>query len=381
MEQQARQIVGWLGDDYDCRIIDGRQAFAALDDCQLLVVMGLHWSGMGADWAGNLAYEPLLPHHQAAFEAYIASGRPVLAHHGAIASYDDWPRFGELLGFTWVWGVTTHSPVGDHAVQVLPTGHPVVAGVGDYTLHDELYYDMRITPDLRPTAHAEATWDGRRLPMVLTAEGGAWRAPGALSIWPTAMTCVRSPAQPSASSGSTAFVGCLEKRRKGTMTQHDPAHRYRAAIIGVGKAGDLTAGRTGSYQIGYTHARSYLENPRIDLVRLRTSMRQTWQRICLPCGGIGSTCRWTMPRPSGRWKHWRSSGKGYKIQFTQQLHGVAGPFPTEKSNAIHRILTLCQRSHPVCNCTPGPPDLAGPGPHRWPSWRRARSNRRNAPYG
>lgn len=175
--EQARVIQGWLGPDFDCATYDGVDAFMHLDDCDLLVIMGLHWTGMSADRSGNLVYRPMTLAHQHALEMYVASGRPVLCHHGSIASYDDWPRFGELIGFAWIWGVTSHSELGDHQVRILPTGHPVVAGVSNYTIHDELYHDVRIAPGMQVAVHAEATWQGRMLPMVFTGESG--RTPGA----------------------------------------------------------------------------------------------------------------------------------------------------------------------------------------------------------
>ncbi len=165
-------IARWLGTSASCEMHEGVSAFEALDDCDLLVLMGLHWTGMTAEWAGSLPYHPLEDRHKQAFEAYIGSGRPVVSHHGAIASYDDWPRFGELIGFTWVWGETTHSPLDSHQVRVLPTGHPITAGVGDFDIYDELYYNIRIIPGLNPTSHAAAEWDGADHPMILTAEGG-----------------------------------------------------------------------------------------------------------------------------------------------------------------------------------------------------------------
>jgi type 1 glutamine amidotransferase len=170
--EQARAVASWLGPGYACEQREGRAAFDDLDGCDLLVLMGLHWTGMREAGAGSLPYEPLEERHRASFERYVASGRPLLCHHGAIASYDDWPRFGELAGFTWVWGVTSHSPIGEHRVRVLPTGHPVVAGVEDYALVDELYYDVRITPGLTPAVLAVAEWDAAERPTVLTAEGG-----------------------------------------------------------------------------------------------------------------------------------------------------------------------------------------------------------------
>ena len=169
---QAQQIAGWLGAGYDCRIADGLAAFDLLDDCDLFVAMGLHWTGMDADWAGNLTYHPLQPRQQAAFEAYVASGRPVIAHHGGIASYDDWPRYGELLGFTWVWGETTHSPLGEYTVNIKPVAHPIVAGVSDYTLIDELYYNVQVTPGLETEVLATAEWEGSARPMIVVGQGG-----------------------------------------------------------------------------------------------------------------------------------------------------------------------------------------------------------------
>jgi type 1 glutamine amidotransferase len=176
--EQARAAAGWLGDRFAYDFIEGAAAFDALGGCDLLVLMGMHWTGSSTNaWAGNRPYEPLGDRQQAAFEGYVASGRPLLVHHGAIASYDDWPRFGELRGLSWVWGETDHPPFATFPVRVLPTGHPVVAGVEDFQIDDELYYNVRVAPGIAVAAHAVATHGGVDHPMVLTAEGG--RAEGA----------------------------------------------------------------------------------------------------------------------------------------------------------------------------------------------------------
>jgi type 1 glutamine amidotransferase len=166
VETQARAIARWLGDGYRHEIVEGLPAFERLDDVDLFVLMGLHWTGLGE------AYRPMTDAHKAAFEAYVRSGRPMLAHHGAIASYDDWPRFGDLVGFAWIWGTTSHSPIQQHRVHVLRTGHPVVEGVEDFEVFDELYYKVKIADGLRPQMHAVAPWDNVGQPMVFTAEGG-----------------------------------------------------------------------------------------------------------------------------------------------------------------------------------------------------------------
>lgn len=170
--EQAQQIAGWLGAAYECEIVDGVAAFDRLDACDLFVAMGLHWTGMDADWAGNMVYRPLQARQQAALAAYVASGRPIIAHHGGIASYDDWPCYGELLGFTWVWGETTHSPLGEYTVCIEPIAHPVTAGVSDFTLLDELYYNVQVSPGVETQILATADWGGVARPMIIAAEGG-----------------------------------------------------------------------------------------------------------------------------------------------------------------------------------------------------------------
>ena len=167
VDQQAHRITEWLGTSFACQQYDGVDAFDRLDDCDLLVPMGLHWRGMAP-----LPYRPMEETHQKAFRNYVASGRPLIAHHGAIASYDDWPSFGGLIGFSWVWQLTTHSPLGDYDIKVLPTSHPVIKDVADYRLHDELYYNIQIAAEFKPTVHADVLWDAVRRPMVMTAEGG-----------------------------------------------------------------------------------------------------------------------------------------------------------------------------------------------------------------
>lgn len=167
VNEQAGVIINqWLGPDYACHTAESLAAFEHLNECDLLVLMGMHWTG----WEGR--YRSPSDVHRRALEKYVYSGRPILSAHGAIASYDDWPRFGELVGFTWVWGTSSHSLIAEHRVRVLHTGHPIVEGLDDFSIVDELYYDLRISPGMEVRVHADAEWAGRRLPMLMTAEGG-----------------------------------------------------------------------------------------------------------------------------------------------------------------------------------------------------------------
>jgi type 1 glutamine amidotransferase len=175
--EQASLILEDSAGLYDSEIVDGASAFDNLSDVDLLVVMGLHWTGMSDAWAGNLTYVPLNDAQKAGFRDFVASGRPLLCYHGGIASYDDWPEFGQLLGYQWRWGVTYHSPVGAHPVTVEKTPHPLLEEVGDFTLTDELYYNYQITPDLKIEVLGHAKFHGAVMPMIFAGQGG--RIPGA----------------------------------------------------------------------------------------------------------------------------------------------------------------------------------------------------------
>lgn len=86
-----------------------------------------------------------------AIPAYVAGGGRLLALHGASICFDDWPQWGEVVGARWVWDRSSHPPVGEMEVRVV-TGHPLTAGVADFTIVDEAYGFMDLQPDVVPLA-------------------------------------------------------------------------------------------------------------------------------------------------------------------------------------------------------------------------------------
>ena len=166
----ARKLSGvlseWLGNDFAYHTADSLAAFEHLNECDLLILLGMHWSG----WENR--YRSPSETHRRNLEKYVASGRPVVSANGSPASYDDLPRFGELIGFTIHSPAASHTPVQPHAIRVIPTRHPIMTGIGDYTIVDELYYDMTMSDGMDVQVHAQTQWEQRRLPIVITAEGG-----------------------------------------------------------------------------------------------------------------------------------------------------------------------------------------------------------------
>ncbi len=169
--EQAERVSDWLGDRAVCVAVEGNQAFEQLDECDLFVPMGTIWQGLPE------GYTPLDEAQKQGLREFCASGKPLLIHHGAVACYNDWDEIQPLYGIQWVRDESTHSPFDTYPVEVRATGHPVIAGVDDFSIADEIYYNLTIRPEGNWQTHATADWLDEPRPMVLTSNGG--RVPGA----------------------------------------------------------------------------------------------------------------------------------------------------------------------------------------------------------
>jgi type 1 glutamine amidotransferase len=87
--------------------------------------------------------------------AFAESGKGIVVLHHAIADYQDWPWFEELVGGRYLlkadgeWKASTYRH--DVELFVKPAGsHPIVEPVGPLQLLDETYKGMRISPKVAP---------------------------------------------------------------------------------------------------------------------------------------------------------------------------------------------------------------------------------------
>jgi type 1 glutamine amidotransferase len=97
---------------------------------------------------------------RAAIEGHLARGGALLGLHTASICFDDWPGWGGILGGAWRWGRSSHPPFGPVEVRLDARDHPLLAGLGDFELRDEVYGDLDLQPGLVPLAHARATGGG-----------------------------------------------------------------------------------------------------------------------------------------------------------------------------------------------------------------------------
>ncbi len=100
-------------------------------------------------------------------------GAGLLAVHAAVISFDDWPDYARIIGASWNWGDSGHPPIQNHLVRVRTDAHPVVRGIEDFEIQDELYCRLDVAADVNPLAYVE--WEGRKEPVVWTRSFGTAR--------------------------------------------------------------------------------------------------------------------------------------------------------------------------------------------------------------
>ncbi|MGJ6969480.1 ThuA domain-containing protein [Streptosporangium sp. G11] len=90
---------------------------------------------------------------RAGLATHLRGGGSLLALHVSATSFPTVPEWEKILGGRWVRGRSMHPPY-DHAhVLVNTDAHPIVHRIGDFSVWDERYSYLRISPQIRPLAH------------------------------------------------------------------------------------------------------------------------------------------------------------------------------------------------------------------------------------
>ncbi|WP_327086630.1 ThuA domain-containing protein [Nonomuraea sp. NBC_01738] len=84
---------------------------------------------------------------------HLDRGGGLLGMHAASICFDDWQGWPRVLGASWNWAKSHHPPLGWTGVRVAGD-HPIVAGLRDFDVVDEVYSDLDVLPDVTPLATA-----------------------------------------------------------------------------------------------------------------------------------------------------------------------------------------------------------------------------------
>lgn len=143
----------------DCVIEDDiNAAIERLEDFDLLIVNALRWTMTQSD--KYTEYRPkwalsLKPEQQKAIENFVLGGKGMLAMHTASICFDTWAGWHALLGGGWTWGESHHPAVQSASIQLCASDHPVLQGVNNFTVIDEIYHNLSPSSDVDVLATAE----------------------------------------------------------------------------------------------------------------------------------------------------------------------------------------------------------------------------------
>jgi hypothetical protein len=154
---------------------DVEGGLAALDAYDLLTWNALRWRMIGdmfdADretWGMSLSNAG-----RDALAAHLARGGGILALHTAAVCFDDWPGWGDIVGAHWNWERSSHPEPRPTKIAVSAVAHPIVAGLGDFEVTDELYSFLDYRPDVVPLVTASR--HGADQPLLWAREVGGGR--------------------------------------------------------------------------------------------------------------------------------------------------------------------------------------------------------------
>ncbi len=113
-------------------------------DVALLTVHALRWRMLDDEkyvpFRAQFAYEAS-ESTRVAISDYVHRGGGLLALHTASICFDTWPQWGDLIGARWRWGRSFHPPPQPAQVSVIAK-HPIVDGVDNFEIFDEIYHDL-----------------------------------------------------------------------------------------------------------------------------------------------------------------------------------------------------------------------------------------------
>lgn len=161
---------------------DVEDAFRALPGAELVVVNALRWTMTSPGTpdryrqrAGADGVSPS-PAARAALAEHLRGGGGVLGMHTAAICFDDWPQWADALGGAWVWGRSSHPPLGPPVRVQVDRGHTLGPGIGDFSIVDEVYGDLDRRAGLTDLLSAPQPGSpGPAQPLLWTREHGGGR--------------------------------------------------------------------------------------------------------------------------------------------------------------------------------------------------------------
>jgi type 1 glutamine amidotransferase len=109
------------------------------------------------------SYEPLSEAHFQSLKKYLLAGRPLLVHHTAIISFPERGELADIFDGRWVMDQSFHPPYQKFKVQCLGKRNPLMKGMEDFEIEDEMYCALR--GPQRCELLLQCEWEGKKHPL------------------------------------------------------------------------------------------------------------------------------------------------------------------------------------------------------------------------
>lgn len=114
------------------------------------------------------------PELEAAFLDYVRQGGGLVVIHAANNAFPGWKEFDEMVGLTWRDGAG-HDRFGKFLVEITEPTHPIMQGVPNFEIEDELYRNLTKASDFKVLARAFSKDKQEYFPMIFVKKEGAGR--------------------------------------------------------------------------------------------------------------------------------------------------------------------------------------------------------------
>lgn len=101
---------------------------------------------------------------------YVASGKGLVALHFAVAAFQNWREYRDLVGRVWVGKVSGHGPRGPFKAEVVSKDHPVTSGLENFEIDDELYANLEGERPIQALVKAHSGFSQKDEALVWTVE-------------------------------------------------------------------------------------------------------------------------------------------------------------------------------------------------------------------
>lgn len=163
----SQRIVEILRDvDIDARIRGFRPRYIRVEDLAEadLVILNVANGLQGPDDADDAAWDAAWQ----TIDAYVNRGGPLMVRHLASAIFAHDPVWKQRIGGVWLPGTSMHPPISNATVTVKTDAHPIVAGMSDFPIYDEMYSFLQTDPAI--TMLATHTFEGITHPLAWATE-------------------------------------------------------------------------------------------------------------------------------------------------------------------------------------------------------------------